>query len=196
MATSSRQRVTIDLRGTADRLSALAAARHTTTAALVRMAIRQTLKGQGGSENDLHPPARMLVDRRAVKVTVRLAPDVAANLAERARAADVSLGRYVTGLLDGVPPPVRPSGHDDAVAALTQSTDVLAGLRVDLNAFTRAIRLVGADGLAGRGADLDAMSLRILEHMSAASRLISELQRSRHARPARPAAPRTTKRSS
>jgi len=195
MATSSRQRVTIDLRGTADRLSALAATRHMTTAALVRMAIRQTLNGQGGSDNDLNPPARMLVDRHAVKVTVRLAPDAAAKLAERAREADVSQGSFVAGLLDGAPPPVGPSDHGDAVAVLAQSTDVLAGLRVDLNAFTRANRLVGAHGLVGRGTDLDALSQRILEHMATASRLIGELQPARHARPARPA-PRTTRRSS
>ena len=196
MATSSRQRVTIDLRGTADRLSALAAARHMTTAAFVRMAIRQTLGDEGGLDNGLVPRARMLLDRHAVKVTVRLDPDAAAKLAERALAADVSQGSYVTGLLDGAPPPVRPSDHKEAMAALAQSTDVLAGLRVDLNAFTRAIRQVGAHGLAGRGTDLDAMSQRILEHMAAASRLIGELQPARHGRAARPAAPRTTRRSS
>jgi hypothetical protein len=196
MATPSRQRVTIDLRGTADRLSALATARHMTTAALVRVAIRQTLDGQVGVDSVPTPRARAPVDRHAVKVTVRLAPDAAATLAQRARAADVSQGSYVTGLLDGAPPPMRATDHGDAVVVLAQSTDLLAGLRVDLNAFTRTIRLVGGHGLAGRGADLDAMSLRILEHMSAASRLISELQPSRHARQERPAVPRTKSRSS
>lgn len=193
MATSSRQRITIDLRGTAGRLSALAAARQMTTAALVRLAIRHTLEEQVDPGNAANPRARMLVDRHAVKVTVRLAPDAAATLAERARAADVSQGRYVMGLLDGAPPPARSSDHGDAVAALARSTDVMAGLRVDLIAFTRAIRLGGAHGLAGRGADLDAMSRRILEHVGTASRLIGELQPARHARPARPVAPRTTR---
>jgi hypothetical protein len=196
MATKSRQRVTIDLRGTADRLSALASARHMTTAALVRVAIRQTLDGQVGVDSVPTLRARAPVDRHAVKVTVRLAPDAAATLAQRARAAEVSQGSYVTGLLDGEPPPMRATDHGDAVVVLAQSTDLLAGLRVDLNAFTRAIRLVGAHGLAGRGTDLDAMSQRILEHMAAASRLIGELQPARHARPASPAAPRTPRRSS
>jgi predicted transcriptional regulator len=133
MATKSRQRVTIDLRGTADRLSALATARHMTTAALVRVAIRQTLEGQVGVDSVPTPRARALVDRHAVKVTIRLAPEAAAKLAERARAADVSQGSYVTGLLDGAPPPIRSSDHGDAVAVLAKSTDALAGLRVDLN---------------------------------------------------------------
>lgn len=196
MATSSRQRVTIDLRGTADRLAALAAARHMTTAAFVRMAIRQAVGDQGGLADGLAPRACMLADRDVVKVTVRLTTEAAAMLAQRARAADVSQGSYVTGLLEGAPPPVRPSDHGRAVAVLALSTDALAGLRVDLNAFTRAIRQVGAQGLAGRGADLDAMGPRILAHMAEASRLIGELQPPRHARPARPAAPRTTRRSS
>ena len=196
MATSSRQRVSIDLRGTADRLSALAAARHMTTAALVRMAIRRTLDGQIDPDNDLNQRARMVDDRHAAKVTVRLASDAAATLAQRARAADVSQGRYVTGLLDGAPPRTRTTDHADAVAVLAQSTDLLAGLRVDLNGFTRAIRLVGANDLDGWGADLDAMSRHILEHMATASRLIGELQSTRHARPARPAALRTKRKSS
>jgi len=196
MATPSRQRVTIDLRGTADRLSALATARHMTTAALVRVAIRQTLDGQVDWDSVPTPRTRALVDRHAVKVTVQLAPDAAATLAQRARAADVSQGSYVTGLLDGAPPPMRATDHGDAVAVLAQSTDLLAGLRVDLNAFTRAIRLVGAHGLAGRCADLDALSQRILEHMASASRLITELQPSRRARPERTVATQTTGKSS
>lgn len=196
MAPTSRQRVTIDLRGTADRLRALAAARHMTTAALVRTAIRQVFNGQGGSDNGLESRVRMLVDRHTVKVTIRLAPDRAATLASRARAADVSQGSYVTGLLDGASPPVRPSDHGDAVPALARSTDLLAGLRVDLNAFARANYLAGVHGLAGQSADLDGLSRGILEHLAAASRLITKLQPARHVRRERPASPQTTRRPS
>lgn len=195
MATTSRQRISVDLRGTANRLSAVAAARHMTTAALVRMAIRQTLDGQPSLDTGLTAHTSMLGDRHTVKVTVRLTSDAAATLAQRARAADVSQGSYVAGLLHDAAPPVRPSNHGDALAALAQSTEMLAGLRVDLNAFTRAIRLVGAHCLVGRDAELDAMSERLFEHMAAAARLISELQLSRHARPARAAAPRKPRRS-
>jgi len=164
MATASRQRVTVDLRDAADRLHAFAAARHMTTAAVVRMAIRQTLDGQVGADSTVTHPARTLIDRCAVKVTIRLAPEAATALVTRAHAADVSQGNYVAGLLEGFPPPMRPSDHGDAVAALAKSTDALAGLRVDLNGFTRMIRTAGANGLAWQGADLDAMSKQMLDH--------------------------------
>ena len=196
MATASRQRVTVDLRGAADRLHAFAAARHMTTAAVVRMAIRQALDGQVGAGSNVTHPVRTLIDRCAVKVTIRLAPEAATALVTRARAADVSQGNYVAGLLEGSPPPMRPSDHGDAVAALAKSTDALAGLRVDLNAFTRMMRMAGANGLAGQGKELDAMSKQMLEHIAIASRLIIGLQPSARARRERLAAPRTSKRSS
>ena len=195
MATASRQRVTVDLRGAADRLHSFAATRHMTTAAVVRMAIRQALDGQVYADSTVTQPARTLIDRAAIKVTIRLAPEAATALATRARAADVSQGHYVAGLLEGSPPPMRPSDHGDAVAALAKSTDALAGLRVDLNAFTRMMRMAGVNGLAGQGAELDAMSKQMLEHIAIASRLIIGLQPSACARRERVAAPRTSKRS-
>ncbi|MCK9689479.1 hypothetical protein [Scleromatobacter humisilvae] len=196
MATASRQRVTVDLRGAADRLHAFAAARHMTTAAVVRMAIRQTLDGQVGADSTVTQPARTLIDRAAIKVTIRLAPEAATALVRRAHAADVSQGAYVAGLLEGSPPPMRPSDHGDAVAALAKSTDALAGLRVDLNAFTRMMRMAGANGLAGQDANLDVMSKQMLEHIAIAARLIIGLQPYARARRERLAAPRTSKRSS
>ena len=194
MAIASRQRVTVDLRGAADRLHAFAAARHMTTAAVVRMAIRQALDGQVGADSTVTQPARTLIDRATVKVTIRLATEAATILATRAHAADVSQGNYVAGLLEGSPPPMRPSDHGDAVAALAKSTDALAGLRVDLNAFTRMMRMAGANGLARHGEELDAMSKQMLEHIAIASRLIIGLQPSARARRERLAAPRTSMR--
>ena len=91
---------------------------------------------------------------------------------------------------------MRPSDHGDAVAALAKSTDALAGLRVDLNAFTRMMRMAGANGLAGQGANLDVMSEQMLEHIAIAARLIIGLQPSARARRERLAGPRTAKRSS
>ena len=195
MATSSRQRVTVDLRGAAARLHAFAAARHMTTAAVVRMAIRRTLDEQVDADTTVLHPARTLVDRAGVKVTIRMLPEAATALVSRARAADVSQGNYIAGLLGGSPPPMRPSDHGDAVAALSKSTDALAGLRGDLNAFTRMIRMAGVNGLATQGADLDAMSKRMLEHIAIASRLIIGLQPSARARRDLLAAARTSKRS-
>jgi len=91
---------------------------------------------------------------------------------------------------------MRPSDHGDAVAALAKSTDALAGLRVDLNALARMVRMAGANGLAGQSADVDSMSKQMLEHIAIASRLIIGLQPSARARRERLAAPRTSKRSS
>ena len=50
MASPPRHRVTIDLRGTDERLQAFAAARHLTIAASVRRAIDSMLAGDGEAE--------------------------------------------------------------------------------------------------------------------------------------------------
>jgi acid phosphatase family membrane protein YuiD len=160
------------------------------------MAIRQALDGQVCTDSTVTQPARTLIDRAAIKVTIRLAPEAATALATRARAADVSQGHSVAGLLEGSPPPMRPSDHSDAVAALAKSTDALAGLRVDLNALARMVRMAGANGLAGQSADLDSMSKQMLEHIAIAARLIIGLQPSARARRERLEAPRASKRSS
>jgi hypothetical protein len=138
-AAAIRDRVTVDLRGIRPQLQAQAAKRQMTTAALVRRAVLAMIDDVPCDADD-SGSIDSASGTAVVKVTLRLPVAHAVLLASRARRADVSQGSYVARLIDGTPAQPRAPNHAQAVAALMASTDRLAALSADLNAF---IRLLG-----------------------------------------------------
>jgi hypothetical protein len=140
-ATAMRDRVTVDLRGIRPQLQAQAAKRQMTAAALVQRAVTAMLDDapcDAGESGSIDSTSGIPV----VKVTLRLPVAHAVLLASRARVADVSQGMYVARLIDGTPAQPRAPDHTQAVAALMASTDRLAALGADLNAFIRLLARV------------------------------------------------------
>ncbi len=84
-------------------------------------------------------PIDCAADTQAIRVTLRMSGSHAVTLASRARAADVSQGTYVARLIDGTPAQPLSPDHTQAITALMASTDRLAALSVDLNAFMRLL---------------------------------------------------------
>ena len=174
MATASRERATIDLRGLGPALKAHARARNLSVSDVARLAVIEVLKtsrseaaGQGATESDAG-------DGGTVKLTIRLRRGVASRLAARARDCGLSQGAYLTTLIDGVPAPPL------AVATtLGKSTEQLAVVSADLNELIRVARRDGAaaehlieDGLRPLVHD-------VRQHLGLASRLLSELRPTR-----------------
>jgi hypothetical protein len=140
MRPHSRDRITIELRGLREPLHAHAAARGVTTAALARATLKAWLDGANmgnASASVQHKPVTEGRGEAHVRVKLRLPAAQAVLLANRVRAADVAQGIYVAGLIDSAPPVPLPTNHAAAVAALVSSTDQLATLGTDLNAFAR-----------------------------------------------------------
>jgi hypothetical protein len=179
----SRDRVTIDLRGMRERLQAHAAVHKMTTAALVRKALVALLTDDPRDLDTCQGNTITSGDGQVVKVTLRLSAAHAFALARRARAADVSQGAYVAGLINGAAPAPRPPDHTHAVAALVGSTDQLAAMGADLNAFMR---------LLGRGSSSEVESYRasiiitladdVRSHLATVAPLIAELRSARRPR--------------
>lgn len=172
-----RNRITVDLRGLRTRLEARALQQQVTTAALVRRAVVRMLddEGAGGAElGGIKPDVG-----KVTKLTLRVSSAHAAALASRARAADVSQGRYVCTLLDGVPAPPRPADHLTAVNALRASTDKVAAMSVDLNAFLRLLRLGPNKQTENYRAGLMSLADDMRAHLATASALIADLAPSR-----------------
>jgi hypothetical protein len=113
------------------------------------------------------------VDARTVKVTVRLGISHGVRLAHRARRVGVSQGTYLAGLLDGMPPSPRSFDHGDAIAALTDSTQKVAAISADINAFLRLIRHSNADDAQKYRAGLISLSQDMRLHLQVASRLVA-----------------------
>lgn len=174
-----RDRVSVDLRGLRARLETRAAQQQITTAALVRRAVARLFEDDADNGNAELGEIRSVSGGEVVKVTLRLSPVHALLLARRARAADVSQGRYVCALLDGAPAPPRPADHSAAVTALRASTDRVAAMSVDLNAFLRLLKLGPNKQMVNYRAGLMSLADDMRAHLATASALIAELAPSR-----------------
>ena len=175
-----RERVTIDLRGLGAAVHLRAAAERTTVAALARRAITAILDAPGSQDELFSAVAaaapRVPPDGLPVKVTVRMSATYAVTLATRAHCADVSQGAYVAGLLDNAPPPPQPKDHRVAIGALQTSTDQLAALSADLNAFMRLLGRGNPAALEPYRARVMSLNKEVQGRLAAASRLMSELK--------------------
>ena len=176
MGRSSRDRVTIDLRGMRDRLQALAAARAMTPAALVRKALAASLDGAPCNGDITGHDTATDGGSQVVKVTLRLSVTHAVLLASRARVADVSQGMYVARLIDGTPAQPRAPDHTQAIAALMASTDRLAALSADLNAFMRLVGRKPGSKLEPYRASIWSLSDDVREHLASAAALVAALR--------------------
>lgn len=178
----SRDRVTIDLRGMRERLHAYAAVHKMTTAALVRKALVALLtddpRDLDACQGDTTTPG----DGQVVKVTLRLSAAHAFALARRARAADVSQGAYVAGLINGAAPDPRPPDHAHAVAALTASTDQLAAMGTDLNAFIRLLGRGSPSEVERYRAGIMTLADDVRSHLATVAPLVAELRSARRRR--------------
>ena len=183
MARDPRERVTIDLRGLGAAVQLRAAAERTTVAALARRAIAVMLDASAPQAELFSAVAaaapRVPPDGLPVKVTMRMSATHAVILATRAHSADVSQGAYVAGLLDNAPPPPQPPDHHEAVGALLTSTDQLAVLSADLNAFMRLLGRGNPAALEPYRASFMSLSKDVHCHLADASRLMSELKPAR-----------------
>lgn len=170
-----RDRVTIDLRGIRPQLQAQAARHQMTAAALVRRAVTAMLdeapcaKGGSGSIDSAG-------STHVAKVTLRLPVAHAVVLASRARLADVSQGSYVASLIDGAPTQPRALDHTSAVAALMASTDRLAALSADLNAFMRLSGRTPRSELEPFRTSVPSLADDVRVHLASAAALVASLR--------------------
>lgn len=182
MGCGSRDRVTIELRGMSERLHALATLRKVPMAALVRKALAALLDDELSDADTSRNDTTATVHVQIVKVTLRLSAAQAVALASRARAADVSQGAYVTGLIDSMPPDPLLPDHTHAVAALVGSTDQLAAMGADLNAFMRQLGRGSSSEIERYRAGIMSLSDDVRSHLALAAPLVAELRSARRPR--------------
>lgn len=175
MARDSRDRITVDLRGAGPVIQQRAAAQGITVAALVRSAVVD-LTESPEKEPAGHASVDRTEDGALVKVTLRLPFAHALLLSRRSRRAEVSQGIYVASLLEGNALPAASPDRRETIAALSRSTDQLAMLGIDLNAFMRLLGRVPDDRLEPYRASVRSLSTRIQEHLELASKLLADLQ--------------------
>lgn len=182
VAGTSRDRVTIDLRGIGDAVRAAAACRGMGVAQLVRRALVMSLDllratatvapvnpGSDGQTPDQVPT------RETAKLTLRLPQAHADALMLNAAALGLSYGDYVARLVAGsrLPQPVAERQADRA--ALLASNDRLATLSTDLVALVTLLRQAKVEQARPYRDRLETADAEIRRHLDRASALIDRL---------------------
>jgi len=181
VASPSRDRVTIDLRGIGDAVRAAAACRGMGVAQLVRRALVMSLdlhapatvapmkRGSDGHTPDQVPP------RETAKLTLRLPQAHADALMLNAGALGLSYGDYVARLVAGsrLPQPVAERQADRA--AVLASNDRMAALSTDLVALVTLLRQAKVEQARPYRDRLETADAEIRRHLDRASALINRL---------------------
>lgn len=175
MASSSRDRVTIDLRGIGDAVRAAAAGHRQTIAGFAREALVAAAGSQPLATERLAPPAPGSCS--TTKLHLRMDEREAHVLVVKARLLGLSYGGYVGRLVVGSPLPARVAERDADRASLRQSSDHLAALAGDINSLIRLIRLAkGSEAACEYGERMRGLEADVRRHIDLASRLVVGLE--------------------
>jgi hypothetical protein len=181
MNTSSHDFVTVDMRGLKAALVARARAQRVSVSVLVlvlvRGAVARDLRLALGAEP---PPSAASVGAASkvawVKLSIRLTPEEAERLAAGARAAGLSRGAYLAGLVADVPVLTTGASRADHLAALVASSAELLTLSRNIHHLTTLLRQ-GEFGPARVYREmLDTLAGDIRSHLVQASGLLADLR--------------------
>jgi len=170
MATGSRDRVGVDLRGIGDAVRATARARQITVAALAREALVEAI---GRSSMLPEVIAAEFGQAEIVKLTLRLREPEAEALILNATGLGLSYGEYVGRLVRQTPLPMPAAERATDRAVLMASSDNLAALSVDLAAFMRLLRMGKSDEIEKYRRRIETVDLDIRRHLDRVSALIA-----------------------
>jgi hypothetical protein len=133
MAPSSRDRISVDLRGLKAVLVAQARAKGVTPSDLVRAVLVEALQPALDVALPVNAPG---ASNTRVRLSLRMQRDEARLVISKAKASGLSVGRYVAGLCAGVPALTNGSRPIDLSVALVTSCAELSTLARDLRHLT------------------------------------------------------------
>lgn len=197
MNTTAPDFVTVDMRGLKAALVARAQAQRVSVSALVRGAVTRELgveqsEGQGEAAGGGAAIARAA----PVKLSIRMTAAEAQQLAAGARAAGLSRGAYLAGLIAGVPALSASSSRTDHVAALRASSAELSTLSRNIHRLTALLRQAEVEAARPYREALNTVAADVRHHLELAAGVLADLQpRPRVAPPTAggvPAPPRRT----
>lgn len=181
MGTSSHDFVTVDMRGLKALLAAYAADRRVSVSVVVRGAVVRELglESDGDVAPQSHPTGSASDAEAWIKLSIRMRRIEADRLDAGARAARLSRGAYLAGLVDGVPVLLSGGGRPEQVAALIASCAELSTLCRNVHQLTSLLRLGDVrQALAYRDL-LDDLTDDVRRHLCLASQVLSQLRAGR-----------------
>lgn len=181
MEPSSRDRISVDLRGLRTALVARAHAQRLSVSALVRAALEREL-GLVDAPTEAASATRAATSPGAiVKLSIRLTSAEAERLDTSSRQAGLSRGAFLAGLLVNVP--VLSGGgagsRIDCLAALTASSAELSTLSRNINHLTALLRQGQVRAAQEYRRMLDTLGDDVRAHLSLAASVLADLRPAR-----------------
>jgi hypothetical protein len=192
MNTPTHEFVTVDMRDLKVALVARAQAERVSVSVLVRRAVEQELRTDDVSRAVARADPAMTAPGSTVKLSLRLTPVEAEQLATGARQAGLSRGAYLAGLLAGDPTLAGggTASRPDRLAALNASCAELSTLGRDLHHLANLLRQGQVRAAMEYRGMLDTLGADVREHLAMAAGLLAELRPARPTRVARQQRPR------
>ncbi len=177
MNTTAHDFVTVDMRGLKAALVARAQAERVSVSALVRRAVARDLGlAEDGEARCMDEPAAGPVSAASVKLSIRMSADEARQLAASARAAGLSRGAYLAGLIANVPVLSTGGGRTEHIATLMASCAELSTLSRNVHRLTALLRQANVEPARPYREMLDTLAGDVRRHLEFAARLLADLQ--------------------
>jgi hypothetical protein len=186
MNTPSHDFVTVDMRGLKAALVVRAQAERVSVSVLVRGAVARDLGlSVEGEPQQVKVPSAAASSAASVKLSIRMTPDEARQLATGARAAGLSRGAYLAGLIANVPVLLAGGSRAEHIATLVASSAELSTLSRNIHRLTALLRQANVEPARPYREMLDTLAGDVRSHLDLAARVLADLQpRSRGAQAA------------
>ncbi len=175
MSAAPREFFTVDLRGLRAALRALAAEDGVTESDALRGALAAALNKHRRDALNLPVTAEAPTSKRQIKLSVRIASQAAQRLDQQARAAGLTRGAYLTGLIDGAPAVATSTDRRTGFAALSASAEELALLSRDIHHLTQLLRTAQSRPAQEYRERLQTLDADVQQHLGLAAAVLTEL---------------------
>lgn len=177
MNTTAHDFVTVDMRGLKAALVARARAERVSVSALVRGAVARDLghTADGEASRKDEQTARVS-NATGVKLSIRMTAEEAGQLAVGARAAGLSRGAYLAGLIANVPVLYGGGPRTEHLAILVASCAELSTLSRNIHHLVALLRQASVEPARPYREMLDTLDGDVRRHLGAAARVLADLQ--------------------
>ena len=177
MNASTHDFVTVDMRGLKAALVARAQADRVSVSVLVRGAVARDLGV--AAEGKPHPAdtaTPIASPATSVKLSIRMTAEEARQLAAGARAAGLSRGAYLAGLIADVPVLSAGGGRAEHITTLVASSAELSTLSRNIHRLTALLRQANVEPARPYLQMLDTLAGDVRSHLELAASMLADLQ--------------------
>ena len=176
MAPSSRDRISVDLRGLRPVLLDQARARGVTPSDLVRGVLAEALGDVHSDQRVLGSATHRSAPNERVRLSLRLTAEQARAITLAAKASGLATGDFVSGLVAGVPVLSAGANRADHLAALIASSAEVSTLSRNIHHLTSLLRQGAFRAAQEYRPMLDTLADDVRGHLELAARVLAELR--------------------